>query len=106
MNRGSIREWIGPKSTWSAAGVAAALVLLSPAPGAAQSYKGAPQGNDSPNPVQIVALDECDPESFNKDPHPSDANPNPGLGPDFCRNVALAPLGFATTLQSLFDQAA
>jgi len=45
--------------------------------------------------VQIVALDECDPSSFNA-----------ALGPDFCKNVALAPLGFATTFQELFARAA
>jgi plastocyanin len=28
------------------------------------------------------------------------------LGPDFCKNVALAPLGFATTFQDLFKEAA
>lgn len=45
--------------------------------------------------AQIVALDECDPTSFNK-----------ALGPDFCKNVALAPLGFATTFDDLFKKAA
>jgi plastocyanin len=45
--------------------------------------------------VQIVALDECDPTTFNA-----------ALGPDFCKNVALAPLGFATTIQDLFTKAA
>jgi plastocyanin len=45
--------------------------------------------------AQIVALDECDPATFNK-----------ALGPDFCKNVALAPLGFATTFQDLFTKAA
>jgi hypothetical protein len=48
-----------------------------------------------PKSVQIVALDECDPTSFNA-----------ALGPDFCRNVALAPLGFATTIDDLFTKAA
>jgi plastocyanin len=42
-----------------------------------------------------VALDECDPLTFNA-----------ALGNDFCKNVALAPLGFATTLQDLFAKAA
>jgi hypothetical protein len=46
-------------------------------------------------PVQIVAVDECDPTSFNA-----------ALGPDFCRNVSLAPLGFATTIDDLFKKAA
>jgi plastocyanin len=45
-----------------------------------------------PNLVQIVALDECDPATFNA-----------ALGPDFCKNVAL---GFSTTLQDLFAKAA
>src|ERR1700730_7498494 len=44
-------------------------------------------------PVQIVALDECDPTTFNAK-----------LGPDFCKNVALAfgfP-SFVTTFSELF----
>jgi plastocyanin len=41
---------------------------------------------------QIVALDECDPATFNA-----------ALGPDFCHNVAL---GAATTLSDLFAKAA
>ena len=45
--------------------------------------------------VQIVALDECDPTTFNA-----------ALGPDFCKNVALAPLGFATKFDDLFKLAA
>jgi len=45
--------------------------------------------------VQIVALDECDPGTFNA-----------ALGPGFCKNVALGALGFATTLQDLFAKAA
>lgn len=48
-----------------------------------------------PAPVQIVALDECEPSSFNA-----------ALGPDFCRNVSLAALGFATPLDKLFSLAA
>ena len=48
-----------------------------------------------PSVVQIVALDECDPATFNA-----------ALGPDFCRNVALGALGFSTTLQDLFAKAA
>jgi len=42
--------------------------------------------------VQIVALDECDPGTFNA-----------ALGPDFCRNVAL---GASTKLSDLFAKAA
>jgi plastocyanin len=49
----------------------------------------------SPALAQIVALDECDPLTFNA-----------ALGPDFCRNVALGALGFATTLSDLFAKAA
>jgi hypothetical protein len=47
------------------------------------------------NMTEIVALDECDPATFNA-----------ALGPDFCRNVSLAPLGFATKLSDLFSKAA
>jgi len=42
--------------------------------------------------VQVVALDECDPATFNA-----------ALGPDFCRNVAL---GASTKLADLFAKAA
>jgi plastocyanin len=42
--------------------------------------------------AQIVALDECDPATFNA-----------LLGPDFCKNVAL---GASTTLSDLFAKAA
>lgn len=42
--------------------------------------------------VQIVALDECDPATFNA-----------ALGPDFCRNIAL---GASTKLADLFAKAA
>src|SRR5689334_11221751 len=63
----------------------------------AQAQSGrqhSPQEQTSPI-AQIVALDECDPTTFNN-----------ALGPDFCKNVALAPLGFATTFQDLFTKAA
>jgi plastocyanin len=49
----------------------------------------------APTIAQVVALDECDPLTFNA-----------ALGPDFCKNVALGALGFATTLQDLFAKAA
>ena len=49
----------------------------------------------APAVAQVVALDECDPTTFNA-----------ALGPDFCKNVALAGLGFATTLDDLFAKAA
>lgn len=45
--------------------------------------------------AQVVALDECDPATFNT-----------AAGPDFCKNVALAALGYATTFQNLFAEAA
>jgi len=41
-------------------------------------------------PAEFVALDECDPTTFNV-----------VLGPDFCKNVALAAFGYATTLSDL-----
>jgi plastocyanin len=51
---------------------------------------------DGHKPVaQVVALDECDPTTFNA-----------AIGPDFCKNVALAPLGYATTFQNLLAEAA
>jgi plastocyanin len=77
-----------------AAGVgAAALLFVCPSRGAAQS--------SSPAPVQIVALDECDPKTFNQ---PIDLPPGQaGVGADFCKNVSLPP--FVTTFNALFDKA-
>jgi plastocyanin len=49
-----------------------------------------PQGNP-PGVAQVVALDECDPTTFNA-----------ALGPDFCKNVTL---GAFTTLSDLFAEA-
>ena len=40
---------------------------------------------------QVVALDECDPTTFNQ-----------ALGPDFCKNISL---GYFTTLSDLFSEA-
>jgi hypothetical protein len=50
-------------------------------------------------PAQVVALDECDPATFNL---PSNA------GPGFCKNVALGytPLGYTTTFSTLLAEAA
>jgi plastocyanin len=50
-------------------------------------------------PAQVVALDECDPATFNL---PGNA------GPGFCKNVALGytGLGYATTFSKLFAEAA
>jgi len=52
-------------------------------------------GGPPANVTQVVALDECDPATFNA-----------VIGPDFCKNVALGVLGYATTFQDLFAQAA
>jgi plastocyanin len=46
----------------------------------------------APNIAQIVAIDECDPTTFNA-----------ALGPDFCHNISL---GAFTTLNDLFAKAA
>lgn len=46
-------------------------------------------------PAQFVALDECDPTTFNA-----------ALGPDFCKNIALAAFGYATTLTDLLNSVA
>lgn len=51
----------------------------------------------SPRIAQIVALDECDPKSFNADPSQG------GVGTDFCKNVAL---GAQTSIVDLFNGAA
>ena len=60
------------------------------------STPAAPAGEDTLVPAQIVALDECDPTTFNA-----------VLGPDFCKNVALAFVApFATKLADLFAKAA
>jgi plastocyanin len=69
--------------------VALLTLCLVPAPaGLAQE--------DSVTPAQIVALDECDPTTFNA-----------VLGPDFCKNVALAfAAPFATKFNDLFAEAA
>jgi plastocyanin len=56
---------------------------------------GAIQPSGPPTVAQIVALDECDPTTFNA-----------AIGPDFCKNVSLAVLGYATTIQDLFAEAA
>jgi plastocyanin len=90
MNASNSRVSTGYKMKWYTAGMIAAL-LGCPLKGAAQ--------DDPPTPVQIVALDECDPVTFNADPN---RKTNPGLGPDFCRNVTL---GAFTTLKDLFAKA-
>jgi len=54
-------------------------------------FAGATHEGNPPRLAPIVALDECDPVTFNA-----------ALGPDFCRNVAL---GASTTLSDLFAKA-
>src|SRR5262245_42138548 len=54
--------------------------------------------NSGPNFVQIVALDECDPDTFNA------ALGEGGTG--FCHNVALRGLGFGDEVDELFRKAA
>src|SRR5229473_2096128 len=56
------------------------------------SGKSADREENSPRLAQVVALDECDPTTFNA-----------ALGPDFCKNVAL---GAFTTFDNLFAEAA
>ncbi len=56
-------------------------------------FAGGAAIEDSPRVAQVVALDECDPATFNA----PDA-----VGPDFCRNVAL---GASTKFADLFTEA-
>ena len=58
-------------------------------------FAGAIQPDAPARIAQVVALDECDPASFNA-----------AIGSDFCKNVAIAPLGYTTTLSTLFAEAA
>src|SRR5438105_15532669 len=74
-------------------GLIGCLTLAGATLALAQEHPAAPA--ETPVPVQIVALDECDPATFNA-----------ALGPEFCKNVALAGLGYATTLSDLFAKAA
>jgi plastocyanin len=59
------------------------------------TFASAQANPPSPGPIlshsQVVALDECDPKTFNA-----------ALGPGFCRNIAL---GYTTTLSELFSEA-
>jgi len=61
--------------------------------GATLSFAQANPPSRSPilSQTQVVALDECDPKTFNE-----------ALGPDFCKNIAL---GYTTTLSDLFSEA-
>jgi plastocyanin len=69
---------------WYVVGAVAAALMICPAKGAAQE--------ESRQAVQVVALDECDPTTFNA-----------ALGPDFCKNISL---GAFTTFNDLFAKAA
>lgn len=64
----------------------------------AEEGQGAPPGN-SPRVAQVVALDECDPQTFNP------VVGNEGTG--FCHNVTLygLKLGFETPLDELIKEA-
>src|SRR5258708_34168053 len=55
-------------------------------------FAGATQEEDPPSVAQVVALDECDPATFNA---PT------AVGPDFCKNVAL---GASTKFATLFEK--
>ena len=70
-------------------GVLAGCLLFGASHAVAQNNPPSPS---SPTPAQIVALDECDPVTFNA-----------ALGPNFCHNVTL---GAFTTLTDLFAKAA
>src|SRR4029077_18953710 len=70
------------------------ITLIMTAALLAYPLKGAAQNDPSPTPAQIVALDECDPDTFNA--------PAPAPGPGFCHNVAL---GATTKLLDLFAKA-
>ena len=63
----------------------------------ALAVPAAAQGNNSPGVAQVVALDECDPTSFNAVLGES--------GGGFCHNVSLATFGYATTLSDLLTAA-
>lgn len=93
MNERSFQQSKSSGKKWLVAGIGAALLLVCPSRGSAQS--------SSPAPVQIVALDECDPTTFNK---PTDLPPGQaGVGADFCKNVSLPP--FVTKFNDLFAKA-
>ncbi|MGA2645011.1 MAG: hypothetical protein ABSF15_09870 [Candidatus Sulfotelmatobacter sp.] len=71
-------------------GLTLAVAMLALAQEKPEYAQGSHQ--DSPRVAQVVALDECDPTTFNA-----------ALGPDFCKNIAL---GYSTTLSDLFAEAA
>ena len=68
---------------------------------AGTSHAGSPRAC-SPQTAQVVALDECDPDSFNA---PTRKGGLGSGGTGFCHEVALSAFGFATTLSDLIDKA-
>ena len=56
----------------------------------------------SPSVASVVALDECDPDSFNL---PIDQGGLGSAGGGFCHNVSLKAFGFATSLPDLVTKA-
>ena len=56
----------------------------------------------SPSVAQVVALDECDPDTFNL---PIDQGGLGSAGGGFCHNVSLKAFGFATSLPDLVMKA-
>src|SRR6202162_376803 len=76
----------------------ATLILLAGGVFLAAAPCAIAQGNgNSPGLTQVVALDECDPTSFNAALGES--------GGGFCHNVALAAFGYATILSDLLNGA-
>lgn len=73
----------------------ALLVVSVMSIGAPHAFAQAKTQEKAPSLAQVVALDECDPSSFNA-----------VLGADFCKNVSIGILGFTTTFQDLFAKAA
>ena len=76
------------------------LVKISLAAGCLLLFAGMmEQGSGHKTPAQVVALDECDPATFNV---------SGAAGPGFCKNVALGytPFGSTTTFANLFAEAA
>lgn len=62
-------------------------------------FAGVMEQDDHRTPAQVVALDECDPATFNV---------LGAVGPGFCKNVALGytPFGSTTTFANLIAEAA
>ena len=74
----------------------ATLIILAGCVTLASATLARAQGDGNSRDIaQIVALDECDPTTFN-------ALPPAGVGPDFCKNVTL---GAFTTLSDLLTAA-